>query len=87
MPCISNHRDENCYLIVILLFFILNLFFIVMCNCIIIDLSYVMYNDPWRRNKSNLIGESITKLELTDVGSESPTEVRLQQRASVIINL
>jgi tRNA(Phe) wybutosine-synthesizing methylase Tyw3 len=23
-----------------------------MCYCIVIDLSYIMYNDSWRRNKS-----------------------------------
>jgi hypothetical protein len=30
-------------------------FLIVICYCIVIDLSYTMYNDPWRQNKSNQI--------------------------------
>jgi uncharacterized membrane protein len=67
IPCISRHRDENCFLIVIL-FFILILLLIAMCYCIIIDLSYIMYNDPWRWNKSK--SKSIAPLFFLNLSSE-----------------
>jgi hypothetical protein len=31
-----------------------NYFLIVICYCTVFDLSYIMYNDPWRWNESNL---------------------------------
>jgi uncharacterized glyoxalase superfamily protein PhnB len=41
-PCKEKQRQRN----------VSQVNSIVMCYCIVIDLSYIMYNDSWRRNKS-----------------------------------
>jgi hypothetical protein len=60
VACMMNLRDKN-HLIVVTLFILLFYSIIltipinVICYYILVDLSYIMYNDLWIQNKSNQI--------------------------------